>query len=156
MDHGIDWLGNDAQREELNRIEQGAGYGWPYIYEDGKQNPQDDPPGGITMEQWDSMSRRPALTYTAHAASMQLAFYRGGMFPAEYQGDAFVAMRGSWNRKPPSGYEIVRIRFRDGKPEKIEPFVTGFLQQRGGKHVQLGRLAGRGGGAGRGAAVRGR
>lgn len=142
MDHGIDWLGNEAQREELNRIEQAAGYGWPYIYEDGKQNPQDDPPGGITMAQWDSMSRRPALTYTAHAASMQMAFYRGGMFPAEYRGDAFVAMRGSWNRKPPSGYEIVRIRFLDGRPEKIEPFVTGFLQERGGKHVHLGRLAG--------------
>ncbi len=142
MDHGIDWLGNDAQREELNRIEQGSGYGWPYIYEDGKQNPQDEPPGGITMAQWDSMSTRPLLTYTAHAASMQMAFYRGGMFPAEFQGDAFVAMRGSWNRKPPSGYEIVRIRFRQGKPEKIEPFVTGFLQQRAGKHVQLGRLAG--------------
>ena len=36
-------------------------------------------------------------------------------------------MHGSWNRKPPSGYEVVRIRFKDGKPESIEPFATGFL-----------------------------
>jgi Raf kinase inhibitor-like YbhB/YbcL family protein len=142
MDQGIDWLGNEAQREELNRLEQGAQYGWPYIYEDGKQNPQDDPPGGITMTQWDSMSRQPALTYTAHAASMQMAFYTGRMFPEEFRGDAFVAMRGSWNRKPPAGYEIVRIRFQDGKPAAMEPFVTGFLQQRGTRFVQLGRVAG--------------
>jgi Raf kinase inhibitor-like YbhB/YbcL family protein len=142
MDQGIDWLGNDAQREELNRLEEGAQYGWPYIYEDGKQNPQDDPPGGITMVQWDSMSRRPVLTYTAHAAAMQMSFYTGRMFPQEYRGDAFVAMRGSWNRKPPAGYEIVRIRFRNGQPSAIEPFVTGFLQQRGPRFVQFGRVAG--------------
>jgi glucose/arabinose dehydrogenase len=48
-------------------------------------------------------------------------------FPQEYRGDAFATMHGSWNRKPPSGYEVVRIRFKDGKPESIEPFATGFL-----------------------------
>ncbi|MBA3346827.1 MAG: PQQ-dependent sugar dehydrogenase, partial [Gemmatimonadales bacterium] len=114
MDHGIDWLGNADQREELNRLEQGKQYGWPYIYGEGKQNPQDDPPGDLTMAQWDSIRQRPALTYTAHAAPMQMAFYDAAMFPAGYRGDAFVAMRGSWNRRPPAGYEIVRIRFRDG------------------------------------------
>jgi Raf kinase inhibitor-like YbhB/YbcL family protein len=142
MDQGIDWLGNDAQREELNRLEEGAQYGWPYIYEDGKQNPQDEPPSGITMAQWDSMSSRPALTYTAHSAPMQMAFYTGRMFPEEFRGDAFVAMRGSWNRKPPAGYEIVRIRFQEGRPAAMEPFVTGFLQRRGTRFVQLGRVAG--------------
>lgn len=142
MDNGIDWLGNEHQREELNRLERGAQYGWPYIYADGGWNPQDEPPGGLTMAQWDSISRRPALTYTAHAAPMQMAFYDGGMFPAGYAGDAFVAMRGSWNRKPPSGYQIVRVRFDAGKPVAFEPFVTGFLQTEGGRHGQLARLAG--------------
>jgi hypothetical protein len=55
------------------------------------------------------------LGYAAHAAPMQLVFYRGTLFPAEYQGDAFVTMRGSWNRKNASGYEIVRVRFQDGQ-----------------------------------------
>ncbi|KFI08521.1 hypothetical protein JN27_03980 [Massilia sp. BSC265] len=51
------------------------------------------------------------LGYTAHAAPMQMVFgYRGG-FPTEYSGDAFVTMRGSWNRAQASGYEIVRVRF---------------------------------------------
>ena len=66
--------------------------------------------------------------YTAHAAPMQMLFYTGAMFPAEYKNDAFVAFRGSWNRKNPSGYEIVRVRFNaDGTPTKFESFLNGFL-----------------------------
>lgn len=128
LDHGIDWLGDDQQVEELNRIEQGRQYGWPYIYGMGGWNPQDAPPGGLSMAEWDRMSTRPVLGYTPHAAPMQMLFYRGAMFPAAEQGNGFAAMRGSWNRAEPSGYEIVRIRFDEaGSPSAIEPFVTGFL-----------------------------
>jgi Raf kinase inhibitor-like YbhB/YbcL family protein len=143
FDHGIDWLGDEEQKEEFNRIEDGRRYGWPYIYADGRQNPADEPPADIPMEQWASLSQEPELLYTAHAAPMQMAFHDGTAFPAEYRGDAFAAMRGSWNRKPPSGYEVVRVRFQDGRPQSIEPFVTGFLVERdGGRYEQMGRLAG--------------
>jgi glucose/arabinose dehydrogenase len=144
MDHGIDWLGNDEQPEELNKIEQGKMYGWPYVFGKGGLNPQDDPPGEMTLEQWRSMSTDPVLTYTAHAAPMQWAYYKGDMFPAEFRNDAFVAMRGSWNRKPPSGYEVVRVRFnQDGTPIGIEPFLTGFKVEMGnGDWGQFARLAG--------------
>lgn len=126
-DHGIDWLGDDEQPEEINRIEQGKTYGWPYIFGNGGKNPQDEPPEGITLDEWAKASVPPVLTYTAHAAPMQLAFYRGSQFPQDYQGDAFLAMHGSWNRKPPSGYEVVRVRFEHGEAKSIEPFLTGFL-----------------------------
>ncbi len=143
VDHGIDWLGDDEQKEELNLLEEGKQYGWPYIYADGKENPQDKPPGGVSMETWKKMSTEPAQLYTAHSAPMQMTFYTGSMFPQEYRSDAFVAMRGSWNRKPPSGYEIVRVHFDDdGKPTKIEPFITGFVMEHEDAHGYLGRLAG--------------
>ncbi len=145
MDHGIDWLGDDEQHEELNRIVEGARYGWPYVYADGKFNPQDAPPNGITMEEWAARSAEPAGLYTPHAAPMQMAFYTGDAFPEDYQGDAFVAMRGSWNREPPSGYEVVRIDFEDGRPVAFEPFVTGFLMEDPegpSGWGQMGRLAG--------------
>lgn len=142
MDHGIDWLGDSEQHEELNRLVEGNAYGWPYIYADGQYNPQDDPPPGITMEDWAAQSAEPVGLYTPHAAPMQMAFYTGNQFPESYRGDAFVAMRGSWNRQPPSGYEVVRIRFEDGEPVGFEPFVTGFLVEEGGDWGHLGRLAG--------------
>lgn len=135
MDHGIDFLGDDVQPEELNRIERGKQYGWPHIWGTNGVNPQSTPVGDISKEQWRALSTPMVLGYTAHAAPMQMLFYSGGAFPAEYTGDAFVAMRGSWNRKPASGYEILRIRFADGKPQKFEPFVTGFLTDGGTTHI---------------------
>lgn len=135
FDHGIDFLGDDSQQEELNKLELGKQYGWPHVYGAGELYPQSTPVGEITKEQWRARSTPMTLGYTAHAAPMQLLFYRHGMFPAEYDGDAFVSMRGSWNRSTASGYEIVRVRFADGQPKAIEPFVTGFLTDGGRTHI---------------------
>ncbi len=142
MDHGIDWLGDNEQHEELNHIVEGAKYGWPYVFADGKHNPQDYPPGGITMEEWTEQSKGAIGLYTPHSAPMQMAFYTGDAFPEDYRGDAFVAMRGSWNRQPPSGYEVVRIAFEDGEPVSFEPFIKGFVVEDGDGWGHLGRLAG--------------
>jgi Raf kinase inhibitor-like YbhB/YbcL family protein len=127
VDHGIDWLGDEKQTEELNEILQGKQYGWPYIYDDGQLNPQDEPIK-VTQLEWAQKSTNPVAGYEPHAAPMQLAFYTGAQFPAEYRNNAFVAMHGSWNRKPASGYEVARIRFSDsGDFQGFEPFLTGFL-----------------------------
>ena len=136
MDHGIDFLGDEVQPEELNKILQGKRYGWPHIWGDGGVNPQSTPAGEVTKAQWKAVSVPMALGYKAHAAPMQLVFANGGgNFPAEYAGDAFVTMRGSWNRKEAAGYEIVRVRFSNGQPQRFEPFVTGFLTDRGRTHI---------------------
>ncbi len=135
LDHGIDFLGDDVQPEELNHIVKGKQYGWPHIWGKNGQNPQSTPPGEITKAQWAQMSEPMVLGYTAHAAPMQLVFYTGSQFPAAYRGDAFVTMRGSWNRKPASGYEVVRIRFRNGQPVTFEPFLSGFLTDGGQKDI---------------------
>ncbi|MBC7806450.1 MAG: PQQ-dependent sugar dehydrogenase [Akkermansiaceae bacterium] len=145
FDHGIDWLGDDDQKEELNEIVGGRRYGWPYVFADGKPNLADDPPKGYTYESWAKTSREPDLLYTAHSAPLQMAFYAGSQFPAEYKNDAFVAMRGSWNRKPPSGYEVVRVKFDPtGKPVSLTPFLTGFLLpggEKGGGDDEVGHFA---------------
>jgi Raf kinase inhibitor-like YbhB/YbcL family protein len=134
FDHGIDFLGDDNQPEELNRIVRAKHYGWPHVWGEGGLTPWTNPPGGLTKEQWRERSEPLTLGYTAHAAPMQLVFYPGGSFPQQYVGDAFVTMRGSWNRKPASGYEIVRVRFASGTPSSIEPFVSGFLSDGGTTH----------------------
>jgi Raf kinase inhibitor-like YbhB/YbcL family protein len=135
LDNGIDFLGDDSQPEELNKIEFGKQYGWPHIYGAGEINPQSTPPGGITKEEWKARSTPQVLGYTPHAAPMQLVFYTGHAFPAEYLGDAFATMRGSWNRATASGYEIVRIHFVNGQPVSFQPFVHGFLTDNGTTHI---------------------
>ena len=147
FDHGIDHLGDGIQPEELNRIEAGKQYGWPHVWGDGKAEPPDGlsktggftpqstPPGEIPKGTWRAMSQPMVLGYTAHAAPMQLAFYSNGSFPASFDGDAFVTMRGSWNRHPASGYEVVRVRYENGVPRRFEPFVTGFLTDGGRTHI---------------------
>lgn len=129
MDHGIDWLGDNDQREEFNEILRGRRYGWPYIYADGRENPQDEPPAPFTMAGWKAQSVNPLLLHTAHSAPMASLYYTGSMFPPEYRNDELRAMRGSWNRVPASGYEIIRVRYdASGAPQSITPFLTGFLQ----------------------------
>jgi Raf kinase inhibitor-like YbhB/YbcL family protein len=135
MDHGIDDLGDDIQPEELNRIEAGKNYGWPHVWGDGELHPQTTPPGGLTKKQWRAASTPMVSGYTAHAAPMAMVFDSGRGFSARSEGDAFVAMRGSWNRSPPSGYEVVRIRFKDGQPQAFESFLTGFLIDAGTSHI---------------------
>ncbi|HET9929691.1 MAG TPA: YbhB/YbcL family Raf kinase inhibitor-like protein [Polyangiaceae bacterium] len=131
MDQGIDWLGDGIPPEELNRIVRGNRYGWPYIWGDNQINPRLDPPEGLTKEEWRKTSTPLVLGYTSHAAPMQMSFYDGAQFPLEYRGDAFVSMHGSWNRKPPAGYEVVRVHFNQGEAQSIEPFVTGFATAEG-------------------------
>jgi glucose/arabinose dehydrogenase len=143
MDHGIDWLGDDEQGEELNRIEDGKRYGWPYAYGEGAVNPSIDPPAGSSKEEWAKGSQKAVRLYTAHAAPMQLVFYTGSAFPEKYRGGAFVTFHGSWNRKPPSGYEVVFLPFdADGNPGAFEPFLSGFLVTDKGEPAQFGRPTG--------------
>jgi Raf kinase inhibitor-like YbhB/YbcL family protein len=145
FDNGIDWLGNEEQSEELNEIvKPGQRFGWPYVYDDDQINPHSQPLQ-LSSEQWAELSEEPVGMYTAHAAPMQMTFYTGAQFPTEYRNDAFVAMRGSWNRKPPSGYEVLRVRFdASGGFTAFEPFVTGFVQPLTGRdgHGFFGRPVG--------------
>lgn len=128
-DDGVDWQGTAEQREEVNKIEMGKGYGWPYILGAGLKNLYMDPPKGVTLDQWAAKSTLPVLTYSAHSSGMQMIFLKGDGMPAEYNGDALATMHGSWGANPPSGYEVVRIHFEGRTAKTITPFLTGFLMR---------------------------
>ncbi|MBC8098314.1 MAG: sorbosone dehydrogenase family protein [Armatimonadetes bacterium] len=142
MDHGIDSLGDDVPPEELNRIEAGSNYGWPFCY--GQQVVNTfiaGAPMDMTKAEFCAASAAPVVTYQAHSAPIGMVFYTGSQFPAEYVNDAFVAMRGSWNRSDPTGYDVVRVRFDEaGQPSEFEAFLTGFLIEDGA--AVFGRPAG--------------
>jgi glucose/arabinose dehydrogenase len=127
MDHGSDWLGDEVPPEELNRLEAGKHYGWPFLSGRNSILRLEKYPPGIDPQALATKAAPSILEYTAHAAPIQMVFYTAQAFPEAYRGDAFVAMHGSWNRRPPSGFEVVRIHFQNGGPMKIEPFLSGFL-----------------------------
>ena len=63
-----------------------------------------------------------------HSAPLGITFYEGNLFPAEYRGDAFVTLHGSWNRAQRTGYKVIRLRMHNGQPTgEYEDFLTGFV-----------------------------
>ncbi len=140
MDHGSDNRGNDLPPEELNRLEEGKDYGWPYAFGKRVIDPLMDPPPGMTKAEYARRSMPSVLEYQAHSSPIGMTFYSGQMFPERYRNGAFVCFRGSWNRDPATGYKVVFIPFAEGQPQGFEDFVTGFLINDGQQH--FGRLSG--------------
>ena len=126
-DNGRDWAGNAGPEDELNVIakgKEGAFYGFPYCHANGMPDPDvkiPNPCAGVTM---------PAALTGPHSAGLGIKFYTGNMFPKSYQNVAFIARRGSWNREQKFGYDVVVARTSGGKA-KIEPFLTGLLDEKG-------------------------
>jgi len=118
-----DGLGDRLVPDYLIRVQQGGFYGWPYAYI-GK-NPQ---PGFAPMAP-DKVNATltPDVLFEAHSSTLDIVFYTGDQFPEDYKGSAFVALKGSWNRSEPTGYKIVRVPFRNSRPDgSYENFATGF------------------------------
>ena len=118
-----DGMGDGLVPDYLTRLRDGAFYGWPYAYLGANPQP------GLGSKRPDLVAATvvPDLLFEAHSAPLGLVFYDGAQFPAEYHGDAFVALHGSWNSAEPRGYMIARVRFENGRPAAhYEAFVTGF------------------------------
>jgi glucose/arabinose dehydrogenase len=146
-DHGSDGLGDDIPPDEINLIEGGKSYGWPYCWGDRQLDPTMGPPSAMVSQQaYCTSTAAPMAVYGAHSAPIAFVFYRGTQFPTEFAGDAFVALHGSWNRSMPTGYKVVRVHFAAGAPAALpsgsvmQDFLTGFLIENGGAH--FGRPAG--------------
>jgi glucose/arabinose dehydrogenase len=118
-----DGLGDNLPPDYLTRVEKGGFYGWPYAC----IGPNPQPGFAHLAPEKVKATVIPDVLFQPHSSVLDMVFYDGEQFPAEYRGDAFVALKGSWNRSEPTGYKVVRVRFKDGKPEgSYENFVTGF------------------------------
>jgi glucose/arabinose dehydrogenase len=119
-----DGLGDDLVPDYVTSVREGAFYGWPWFYIGANQDPR-HPSARADLKDKITI---PDVLIQPHSASLGMTFYQGGQFPAEYRGDAFAAEHGSWNRAKRTGYKVIRIRMKDGKPTgEYEDFVTGFV-----------------------------
>ncbi|SFO98739.1 hypothetical protein SAMN05216330_105222 [Bradyrhizobium sp. Ghvi] len=119
-----DGLGDDLVPDYVTSVKEGAFYGWPWFYIGNNEDPRH---AGARPDLKDKVTV-PDVLVQAHSASLGMTFYKGTQFPSEYQGDAFAAEHGSWNRSKRTGYKVIRIKMKDGKPTgEYEDFVTGFV-----------------------------
>jgi glucose/arabinose dehydrogenase len=120
-----DELGDDVPPDYLTSVKENGFYGWPYSYYGQNLDPR------ITDKQQrpDLVSKAivPDLMLGAHTASLGLTFYEAKSFPEKYHHGAFIGQHGSWNRGVLSGYKVVFVPFKDGKPGNPEDFLTGFI-----------------------------
>lgn len=134
-----DGLGDELVPDYLTRVQSGGFYGWPYSYM-GK-NPQP----GFAEKRPDLVAKAivPDTPFRSHSAPVGLAFSNGAMFPKEFQGGAFVGLRGSWNASQPRGYHVAYVPWINGKPsDSYIVFLSGFWSKGEKKAEVWGRPAG--------------
>lgn len=119
-----DHLGPNQVPDYMALIRDGAFYGWPWFTIGDTEDPalrgaRPDLKGEVQM---------PEVLFQAHSSALSLVFYDRDAFPAEYRGDAFVALHGSHSRPQITGYKVVRVRMNDGMPTgEYDDFMTGFV-----------------------------
>jgi glucose/arabinose dehydrogenase len=119
-----DHLGPNLVPDFMARVQEGGFYGWPWYYIGDREDPalkgkRPDLKGHV---------RAPEVLIQAHSAALSVVFYDHDAFPAEYRGDAFVALHGSHSAPERTGYKVIRVRMNEGKPTgEYEDFMTGFL-----------------------------
>ncbi|GGZ25605.1 sorbosone dehydrogenase [Echinicola pacifica] len=119
-----DKIGNDLVPDYITSVKKGGFYGWPYSYFGSIPDPR-------MADQAPEMVKKaivPDVPVGSHTASLGLTFYTHEAFPEEYQGGAFVGQHGSWNRADLSGYKVLFVPFKNGKPSgQPQDFLSGFI-----------------------------
>jgi glucose/arabinose dehydrogenase len=119
-----DELGDELPPDYLTSVKDGGFYGWPYSYWGKHVDTRVQPQRPDLVEK----SIMPDYAMGGHTATLGMTFDEGSALPAPYRGGAFVSMHGSWNRSKISGYKVVFVAFKDGRPEGMPiDVLTGFL-----------------------------
>jgi glucose/arabinose dehydrogenase len=121
-DMGRNNLGAGTVSDELNLLEQGRDYGWPYCYDDRVPNPEFNDAARCAA------TAPPVFKFPPHWAPLGTLFYNLTQFPASYQGDLLVAFHGTAPDQVSTlaGYNVARVRFKRGRPAAMEDLVRGW------------------------------
>ena len=126
-----DLMGPDLVPDYLTNVPVGAQYGWPWVYWKDKFDRRVEAPRPAYLTEY---ARRPEYALGPHVAALGLAFTAGGhRMGDKFASGAFIARHGSWNRKPPSGYDVVYVAFdaRGNPTGQPVPVLASFLNDDG-------------------------
>jgi glucose/arabinose dehydrogenase len=119
-----DDMGDDLPPDYFTSVKRKGFYGWPYAYIGPNPEPRLEGKGMDMVRE----TILPDILITAHSGIKSAVFYTGNQFPQEYQNNAFISLHGSWNRSLRTGYKIIRVRFKDGRPVGgPEDFISGWM-----------------------------
>lgn len=119
-----DEMGDDLVPDYLTGVKENGFYGWPYTYMG--QHP--DPRVKESKPELVKTTITPDVPLISHTATLGLTFYTGKSFPQKYRNGAFLAQHGSFNRSVLSGYKVLFVPFKKGRPSgDPEDFLTGFI-----------------------------
>jgi glucose/arabinose dehydrogenase len=119
-----DALGDNLVPDYITHVQEGGFYGWPWYYMGDHQDPRQE---GKHPELKNKVIV-PDVLLQPHDASLEMTFYEGNQFPADFKGDIFASEHGSWNKSMRAGYEVIRVPLKDHKATgEYEDFVTGFV-----------------------------
>ena len=136
-DNAQDRSGADFPPDELNLVERGKHYGFPFFV--GRNLPNRAPEiDAVQATVSANEAVPPALELPAHAAVADVRFYRGTQFPPAYRQALFLTLHGATAIPEKVGYKVVRVVMKDGQPTTLEDFVTGWVKD----GVVMGRPAG--------------
>ena len=123
-----DEIGSDLVPDYLTSVKEGAFYGWPYSYFGQHVDERVQPPRPDLV----ARAVKPDYALGAHVAPLGLVASDGSRLPAPFAGGMFIGQHGSWNRKPRSGYNVVFVPFKDGRPSgQPVDLLTGFVSADG-------------------------
>jgi glucose/arabinose dehydrogenase len=123
-----DTIGGDLVPDYMTSVTPGAFYGWPYSYYGQVVDERVQPPRPDLV----AKAIKPDYALGPHTASLGLALAQGANLPPQFRSGMFVGQHGSWNRKPRSGYKVIFVPFRDGKPSGPPiDVLTGFIDDDG-------------------------
>jgi glucose/arabinose dehydrogenase len=120
-----DALGDNLVPDYITHVEEGGFYGWPWWYIGAHQDPRQ---AGKHPELKDKVIV-PDVLLQPHNASLELTFYQGKQFPAEYSGELFASEHGSWNKAVRVGYEVIRVPLHQTghATGEYQDFLSGFV-----------------------------
>jgi glucose/arabinose dehydrogenase len=127
-----DMLGDNLVPDYITHVQEDGFYGWPWYYMGGQSGGKQDPRHEGKHPELQSKVLTPDVLLQPHFASLEMLFYEGSEFPADYKGDIFAAEHGSWNKSKRAGYEVIVAPTKDGKATgEYMDFLTGFVTPEG-------------------------
>lgn len=133
-------VNDEVPPEHLNKIEAGKHYGWPHCWGGSKETgTQIEDPNFKGSVGFCETTQAPVVSFKSHTTPIGISFLDKANWPSAYRADAIVALHGSWNRKQPAGYQLMRVKFKANEPTEVEDFATGWLknQQAWGRPVDV-------------------